>query len=73
MTAELVSHELRGRQFGSVQIAARDAIAADVQLTGNADRLRLALAIEHVAAHLRPRIVPQCAATQQATHAPKSQ
>ena len=39
---ERIRDETFGRQLGTVQIAARDAVAADVELARDADRHRLA-------------------------------
>jgi hypothetical protein len=38
-----------------MQVASSDAVAADVQLTGNADRLRLVLTVEHIGCRVRDR------------------
>jgi hypothetical protein len=55
LARERIVEETLGREFGSVQIAARDAGAADVDLAGHADRHRRAARVEHVDARVGDR------------------
>src|SRR5262249_19634841 len=52
---ERVVREALGRQLGTVEVAARDARAADPQLAGDADRREVALLRQHVARGARDR------------------
>ena len=45
---ERIGDEALGGELGPVPVAARDAVAADVQLAGDADRHRLPVPVEHV-------------------------
>src|SRR5436309_12654387 len=53
--AERVWHELLRRQFPSSDVPAREAIAADVELAGDADRNGLPVAVERVGLHVPDR------------------
>ena len=46
--AERVGHEALGRQLGAVQVAAREAGAADIQLARHADRHGFPVVVEDV-------------------------
>ena len=52
VVAEWIGNEFLGRQLGAVEIAARHAGAADVQLSGNANGHRLELRVQQI----NPRI-----------------
>ena len=55
LVRERIGDEALGGQLGPVQIAARHAVAADVQLAGHADRHRFALGVEDVDAGVGDR------------------
>ncbi len=55
VVAERVGDELAGRQFGAVQVAARQARAADVQLARHADGHRLQVPVQDVEAGVADR------------------
>jgi hypothetical protein len=53
---ERIGEEALGRELGAIEIPARRARAADVDLPGNAERLGLATPIEDVELHVRDRL-----------------
>src|SRR6266516_2817515 len=62
VVVERIGDEAFGGQLGAVPVAAREAVAAEVELAGNTDGHGLATVVEHVDTHVRDRAADRCEA-----------